>query len=803
MNQMVAFEGNSLENAIYHNNTTRAASLGGAYTGVGLGAEAIYYNPGSFSGKSSSFYYNESDRNTAFYRKSLQKVVKLGYLAFGSSQTIIDNDFSDISTFSLKLFDQKGIGLGLSYHKIVFSIDDLSYRNQGTGTSFDVGLELRLTRTLKLGILAKNFSVYHLPLAPGYRIGVGQEWGPFLFAYDKELINYYNSDNQDSHDHFGVEFRFVEELSILAGTSSLGNSIGFNLNLGNIDYYVGYEKRETEYVHYFSLALGKKENNFTRRRQTVAISHKDFLVLNIDRIKAGSNIYSILGGKVTGTDYLVDIIRTAAEDDLIGGIIIKIGGISNSLSSAALMEELRSELEKFKSNGKKVIAYIEGEATGNGYYLASVADKIYMPRGGAVLMLGKNLTITRYKGLLEKIGISAEIYKIGRYKDSLNSMNDGFDDKQKERIVALVKSINDEITAPVKLRVPISKNQAPLLEGNFIPAKKAMELGLIDQIGFYQDLTDAIKEISELSYKPRLINVRQFMRTESNYSILPVVNNVAIINIEGEISSGENSSDILFGNKSVGAKSIVKLVSQIEKNPTIKAVILRINSPGGSALASDRIYAALNKLKDKNKFIVASMGNVAASGGYFIACAADKIIANKTTLTGSIGVIGVGMKAKKLYEKLGIKEDVIKTGKYMDIFNTGVENDEYVVKMINEYQYEIYEQFKKAVAQSRGIAYKDVEKVAQGQIFSGAEALKNGLVDENGNFTRAIELVKEELNDNNINLVNYVSYKGNWYSLPSRIAISLGLENGLMNKMLLKNRSEISQYMLFDYSTWN
>ena len=455
---------NFVEESLYSNKGTRATAFGGAYTGIGLGAEAIWYNPASLARGKSSFYYNEADRLGNEYGRNIQKALKMGGFAFGIQDIMVNNQKANISTFSLKLLDHDGVGAGLSYHRVFYDSANVdNFVDKGVGTLWDAGLEFRLTPTFKIGLLAKNFSVSRLPVSPSWRYGFSKEWGAFLFAYDRTVTQLYGESNYLRKNHAGVEYRIFESLALLYGTSTDGYAVGFNFMFGNLDYYIAHEKINGEFRHYFSLGVGVKENTLSGKRQTVAFSRKDYLLLDLRQpLKAGTNLYSLFGGRVMGADYLADVINRAKLDNKIGGIVIRLGHIPNNLSTSGLMEELRGELQLFKDKGTKVVVYIEGDANGNSYYLASIGDRIYLTRNGSVSMLGKSITVTRLKGLLERFGITPETYTVGEYKDSTSPYRDSYTKAQRERLEALVVDINNTMSAPIRERVVIGSERISL-----------------------------------------------------------------------------------------------------------------------------------------------------------------------------------------------------------------------------------------------------------------------------------------------------------------------------------------------------
>jgi protease-4 len=554
------------------------------------------------------------------------------------------------------------------------------------------------------------------------------------------------------------------------------------------------QTHENQPIYRFGAKLGSEK--FPKVRNYSILKPKEYLEINLDQsLTAGQSDSSILGGQHLGADLLIHKIRQAAEDKDICGIILKISELPDSISYLAVVQEIREELDHFKAKGKVIIVYLDNDVSAHAYYLASVGDKIVMPKMGAITSIGTSFTVTRLKGLFDKVGLNYQLVKVGAFKDATHPANPGYTDEQRKHIEGLVYDLNDQLFAVISTSRNItSANLASIRDGSIIPGTQALDYKLIDALGYYDTALDAMQDTAKLTYKPKTISLADLPSYEMDTNILPDYNTVAVLDIDGEIMDGTSKSNFLFGGKIAGADTICAELKKLEEKDDIRAIIVRINSPGGSALAADRIYLQLKKLKDKGKFIVISMGNIAASGGYYIASAGDIIIANPGTLTGSIGVIGEIIKGKKLFDYLNVKEETIKTGEYLDMETFGRDLTDAEKQMLNKFQEQVYEQFKLAVAEGRHMHITEVEPLAQGKIYTGKQALQNKLVDRLGSFFDAVDAAKEGAKIKGpVKLVRLIPLEDNsLLFMRSKIVTLLGLDQlSLVNLKTMLNSSLI------------
>ena len=443
---------------------------------------------------------------------------------------------------------------------------------------------------------------------------------------------------------------------------------------------------------------------------------------------------------------LLTQLRKAKADSRIGAVLLDINFPSIGWGKA---DELRDAIKDLRTSGKPVYAYIE-LGMNKEYYIATAAEKIFVPPPGDLYINGLAAEAMFYKGSLDKLGIEAEVIQIGpKYKNA----PDQYTKKEMgEGQAEVINAVLDEYFGRLTNGIAESRKKTPedvqaLIDGAPYNATQAKELGLIDDTLYREQVDEELK--TRLGYgkddKLRTIRGGEYREVPSDSLGLNNGERVAVIFASGAINVG-HSNDSPFGGSMVGSDTVVSAVDDAANDNSVKAIVLRVDSPGGSALASDLMWNALENAKAK-KPVVVSMSDVAASGGYYIACNASKIVAEPSTITGSIGMFMGKPVVKGMYDWLGITNQYVMRGKNAGIFReTEKWTPEERAKMEEQANKVYYSLFVPKVAKGRSKTDEEVNTLGQGRVWTGTQAKQNGLIDEFGGMEKAIEIAKQLAN---------------------------------------------------------
>ena len=426
---------------------------------------------------------------------------------------------------------------------------------------------------------------------------------------------------------------------------------------------------------------------------------------------------------------ILDNIEKAKTDENIAGIYINSPIVNAGMSKA---EEIRNKLLEFKETKKPIVAYNEVYAM-KSYYLSSVADRLYINPMGIIDHKGMSATVMFFKGLLEKLNIDLQIFRLGKFKSAIEPFTlEKMSDSNRKQLKLLLKSVNNNIIDSIASQRGISKikihkdaNQLKLSS-----AEICLEENYVDGILYEDQVKDTLKMLLGKD-KLKIISINKYSNVKTKKKEISR-NKIAIVYANGGINSGKGDEN------SIGSITTSKAIEKARKDEKVKAIVLRINSGGGSALASDVIWRETVLAKNE-KPVVVSFGDVAASGGYYIACAADKIFASPTSITGSIGVFGMIPNMNEFYKSnFGITFDTVKTNNSADM---GIYRKltSFEKQKIQQGIEDVYKTFISRVSEGRGISTKQVDNIGQGRVWSAFDAKKIGLIDEFGGIEKAIE----------------------------------------------------------------
>ncbi|NQX91079.1 MAG: signal peptide peptidase SppA [Flavobacteriales bacterium] len=457
-----------------------------------------------------------------------------------------------------------------------------------------------------------------------------------------------------------------------------------------------------------------------------------------------------------GLDHIIADLDRAKSDSKIEGIFLD---LSSVMGSPSTVQDIREALVDFKSSGKWIVAYSEGYSQST-YYLASTADEVYLYPEGSMSWSGLGTELMFFKNMLDKLGVDVQIVRgpDNKYKSAVEPfMYEKMSDENREQIQVLLDGIWTDMTKRISESRGMDLAKMNMVADSIMirRAEDAMDLGFVDGLKYRDEVIDmlyakvgaaddedddrkkfkgagdedALKFVSLSDYHKSKKSDDRDDRDEDK---------VAVVYAVGEIRSGEGD------DQTIGSDRIARALREARLDENVKAVVLRVNSPGGSALASDVIWRETNLIKEAGKPFIVSMGDLAASGGYYISASADKIFANETTITGSIGVFGMIPNAQEMFnDKLGITFDYVSTNEHSPVMSINKPLDEQEMEAVNESVADIYDDFTLLVAEGRGMSQMDVDKIAQGRVWTGVDAKRIGLVDEFGDLNDAIAAAKE------------------------------------------------------------
>lgn len=446
-----------------------------------------------------------------------------------------------------------------------------------------------------------------------------------------------------------------------------------------------------------------------------------------------------------GLTDILETLKNAKENDNIKGIYME---LSNPSAGMATMSTVRAALEDFKSDGKFIVAYGNSYTQGE-YYMASVADKIYLNPAGGLQMSGFAAQIPFFKDMLDRWGIKAQVFYAGKFKSATEPFRrKNMSEENRLQVREYMGENYDMFLADMAKSRGKSASELKKISDELLirRAEDAVSYGLVDQLAYKDEVLTDLRDRLGLEKDDKIegLSLKKFHKGMKKKTNFKIKDKIAVVYAEGNIVDGQGESG------SIGGDRYGKMIRKIREDDKIKAIVLRVNSGGGSGLASEVIWRELVKAKEDGKNVVVSMGDVAASGGYYIACEGDKVFAEPNTITGSIGVFGLLPSLDKFMEReVGITFDTVKTGKYAVLGSPFYEINSQEGAIIQQSVDDFYDYFLKRVADGREMTKEQVNEIAQGRVWTGKKAKELGLVDELGGLNDAITAAAElaELED--------------------------------------------------------
>jgi len=493
--------------------------------------------------------------------------------------------------------------------------------------------------------------------------------------------------------------------------------------------------------------------------KTVIVDNNSVLFLNLDQAiteRTPDDTFDNLpilgsdGAKSIGFNDIIKSLKKAKTDDKIKCVYLS---VSSPNAGFATMREVRNALLDFRRGGKKIIAYSEVYTQG-AYYLASAADKVYLNPEGALEFKGLSSQLMFFKGALEKLGVEAQIIRVGTYKSAVEPfINDKMSDKNREQVTAYVYGLYNTFLDGIAQSRKIPKDSLHRIADDYKiqQPKDALFHKMVDGLKYKDEILDELKSLSGTEKKNNLktVTINAYAKNVNAEKAIDNDTRIAVIFANGDINGGEGNDE------SIGSERISRTIRKARLDKNIKAIVLRVNSPGGSALASDVIWREI-VLTKKVKPVIASFGDVAASGGYYIACAADSIFVQPNTITGSIGVFGVIPNFQNLLNnKLGITFDGVKTGKYADIMSVNRPLTDGERLIIQTDVNRVYDSFISRVAEGREKTKAYIDSIGGGRVWIGTDAVKIGLADRTGSFNDAITAAAKKAKIKDYKIVEY------------------------------------------------
>ncbi|MBM4166670.1 MAG: signal peptide peptidase SppA [Ignavibacteria bacterium] len=666
-----------------------------------------------------------------------------------------------------------GFGVGSSSFSFGYTADFFVHKSE-EATLSNIGFLVRPSRMFSLSYVVKNFNV---PSISAFTFARQQILGVGIRPTNTDVVSLFfdakstSGNFSKAHLHAGMDVKIFPGIHILASYHDDKNSsfaalpaklysVGLRIDFSQASIFASTTTGKN-YIPGTSLAL-----HFSNDIQQTIFPQSALLAEitiegEYDDFDEPGNIFS--EGK-QGLQTVIAELDKAANDKSIGGVLLNIRPFTTSYAIFGMnggVQELKNAIERVKANGKPVVVFLSSFASLQELYLASAADNIVMPQYGFLLGYGISYSSLKYKYMLKKFGVDMRTYTAGKFKSALNSMSDTLSPWKVEELNTIADDLYAEMIRQMKegRKNHVDEKAIDTLSGIMYP-QQAKSAKIIDEIGWYEDAKKLLYnmvsspyqmwengEVAEINADDiETVSMSERKHWNASWNEMPTI---AVIGVYGGITQGESLSPggiplpFLSRERSSGSKTVSEQLENAMEDDNVKAIILRVDSPGGDGIASDDIYRTIQKVREK-KLVVVSMGSLAASGGYYVSCTGAKIFANPATLTASIGVISQIPYYYELFDTLDIWEKNFSRGTYSNVLNLyespNPEGEKLLVNALNVF----YEGFLQRIMEGRKLKEADVREHAQGRIWTGVKAKEKNLIDEFGGLYDAVQYVKKE-----------------------------------------------------------
>lgn len=675
-------------------------------------ALATFFNPsGLGTGRALNLYYLRTYQSDWAGDDAFFLAVPNGGFGVEFANADMDTDFTRY-TLSGGRYLGSSLYWGTSYSWI--NSDQKAYDGF---RSLSLGFMYR-RRYLSIGAMARDLNRPKLigeKLGRTYDLGIALRPGTWRATLSVDIQKTQGVEGVELH--YALELHPIREL-MLRGTINSNRSfdLRFGINIGNwgfgTDNYFDQNRDPRAGVGYFQFSTAPKTKPIPRRRM--------FLDLPMG--------------------YLEQALRIAKWDKDVAGVLIRIGGNDYGIGQ---LQEMSDAILDFRESGRFAICYLSNCSTGD-YIVAAACNAVLMHPAAEVRLIGLRAERSFYKGALDMLGVRADLEHIGKYKSASEAFTRrNMSDAHREIQNVIMDDLYEQLVLAIATRREWTQESVRnLIDRGPFTARAALSAGLVDRLVYEDELLDIVAELTDASTD--LVPLREYARSGFYVQDWQVrLPKIAIIEAKGLMLTGNSFIDPFMGTQVMGADTIARAVQEVREDESIKAVVLRIDSGGGLVVAADIIWHELMRLTQVKPLVV-SMGDVAASGGYYIAAPADVIVAEPGTITGSIGVIGGKYSFKGLYEKLGIQKEIIKRGKHADFYTDYGDYPPSEQAIVQKQIAEIYDDFITKVAIGRaGLTKEKVDSLGRGRIWTGRQAKENGLIDELGGLSLALAIAQE------------------------------------------------------------